>query len=100
MPPTPSTTLLSAQEARERLREIVEGFFFWRLTSEDGNRIRRLLVKSPSGLGKTREAIDWAIRYQEGKDGRRFAQARLGDTADAGARSRSRLHSPPPASQK
>jgi hypothetical protein len=89
MPPTPSTTLLSAQEARERLREIVEGFFFRRLTSEDGNRIRRLLGKSPSGLGKTREAIDWAIRYQEGKDGRRFAQARLGDTADAGARSRS-----------
>jgi hypothetical protein len=61
MPPTPSTTLLSAHEARERLREIVEGFFFPRLTSEDGKRIRRLIVKSAPGLGKTREAIDWAI---------------------------------------
>jgi hypothetical protein len=31
MPPTPSTTPLSAHEAKERLREIVEGFFFrWR----------------------------------------------------------------------
>jgi hypothetical protein len=29
-PPAPSTTLLSAQEAKERLREIVEGFFFRR----------------------------------------------------------------------
>ena len=28
---TPSTVLLSAQEAKERLREIVEGFFFRRL---------------------------------------------------------------------
>jgi hypothetical protein len=30
VPPTSSTTLLSAQEAKERLREIVEGFFFRR----------------------------------------------------------------------
>jgi hypothetical protein len=102
LPPTPSTTLLSAQEARERLREIVEEFFFRRLRTEDGKRIRRLLVKSPLGLGKTRQAIEWAIGYQEGKDGRRLAQVRLGDTADAdaGARNRSRLHSPPPAIQK
>jgi hypothetical protein len=102
VPPTSSTTLLSAQEAKERLREIVEGFFFRRLRTEDGKRIRRLLVKSPLGLGNTRQAIEWAIRYQEGKDGRRLAQARLGDMADAdaGARSRSRLHSPPPAIQK
>jgi len=45
------------------LREIVEGFFFRRLTGEDGKRIRRLLVKSPLSLGKTRQAIGWAIRY-------------------------------------
>jgi hypothetical protein len=70
--PIPSTTLLSAQEAKDRLREIVEGFFLRRLKTEDGKRIRRLLVKSPPGLGKTREAVHWAIRYQseqEGKDG-------------------------------
>ena len=35
MPPTPSLTLLSAPEAKERLREIVEGFFFRRLKGED-----------------------------------------------------------------
>lgn len=58
----PQHPLLSPQEAKELLREIVEGFFFHRLRTEDGNRIRRMLVKSPPGLGKTREAIDWAIR--------------------------------------
>jgi hypothetical protein len=52
LPPTPSTTLLSASEAKERLREIVEGFFFRKLRSEDGKRVGRLLVKSPPGLGK------------------------------------------------
>jgi hypothetical protein len=33
--PIPKTTLLSAQEAKERLREIVERFFFRRLKGED-----------------------------------------------------------------
>jgi hypothetical protein len=60
--PIPSTTLLSAQEAKDRLREIVEGFFFRRLRTEDEKRISRLLVKSPPGLGKTTQAIKWAIR--------------------------------------
>ena len=81
---TPSTVLLSAQEAKDRLREIVEGFFFRRLRTEDGKRIGRLLVKSPPGLGKTRQAIEWAIRYQadqEGQDGRRLF---LGDFNEAG----------------
>jgi hypothetical protein len=84
LPPSPSNTLLSAHEASERLREIVEGFFFRRLRAEDGRRIRRLLVKSPPGLGKTREAIDWTIRYeaeQAGKDGTRLS---LGDLNEAG----------------
>ena len=36
---TPSTALLSAQEAKDRLREIVEGFFFERLRTEDGTRV-------------------------------------------------------------
>jgi hypothetical protein len=56
--------LLSAQEAKEKLREIVEEFFFRRLRTEDGKRIRQLLVKSPPGLGKTKEAMEWATRYQ------------------------------------
>src|SRR6202043_3520387 len=64
LPPTLSPALLSAEEAKKELRDIVEGFFFRRLRTEDGKRIGRLLVKSPPGLGKTREAIKWAIRYQ------------------------------------
>jgi hypothetical protein len=82
--PPPSAALLSAEEAKERLREIVEGFFFRRLRSEDHKRISRLLVKSPPGLGKTREAMHWAIRYQaeqEGKDGTRLS---LDDFNEAG----------------
>ena len=55
--PPPSTALLSAEEAKERLREIVEGFFFRRLRGEGGKQVGRLLVKSPPGLGKTREAV-------------------------------------------
>jgi hypothetical protein len=78
--PTPSTALLSAGEAKEKLREIVEGFFFRRLRTEDGKRISRLLVKSPPGLGKTREAIEWAIRYRESRGDRRF----LDDINEAG----------------
>jgi hypothetical protein len=60
--PTPSTALLSAQEAKDRLREIVERFFFRRLRTEDGKRVGRLLVKSPPGLRNTRQAIERAIR--------------------------------------
>jgi hypothetical protein len=47
-------------------------------------RISRLLVKSPPGLGKTTQAIECAIRYQaeqEGKDGGRLF---LGDFNEAG----------------
>ena len=62
------------------MREIVEGFFFRRLRTEDGKRISRLLVKSPPGLGKTREAIEWAIRYRESRGDRRF----LDDINEAG----------------
>jgi hypothetical protein len=70
---------------------MVEGFFFRRLTSEDGKRIRRLLVKSPPGLGKRREAIDCAIRYQAeqaGKDGTRLS---VGDFNEAGVTARKQL---------
>jgi hypothetical protein len=75
LPPS-FTHLLSATEATEKLREVVERFFFRRLRTKDGKRIGRLLVKSPPGLGKTREAIDWAIRYQAeqvGEDGTRLS---------------------------
>jgi hypothetical protein len=65
-----NTALLSAQEAKGRLREIVEGFFFGRLKNNAGKRIERLLVKSPAGLGETREAIEWAVAYQSGRPAR------------------------------
>jgi hypothetical protein len=74
--PPPSTALLAAEEAKERLREIVEGFFSRRLRTNDGKRVERQLVRSPPGLGKTREAVEWAIAYrteQAGKDGTRLS---------------------------
>ena len=81
LPPSPSSALLSAKEAKERLREIVEGFFFRRLSPE---RVGRLLVKSPPGLGKTRQAIHWAIRYQAEQDGKDGTRLSLGDFNEAG----------------
>jgi hypothetical protein len=80
--PIPSTTLLLAQDAKDRLREIVEGFFFRRLTTEDGKPIRHLLVKSPPGLGKTKEAMEWATHYQVNSRHR----PRLADITNAGVR--------------
>ena len=80
-----NSILLPAEDAKERLREIVEGFFFRRLKAKDGKRIGRLLVKSPPGLGKTRAAVQWAIAYQAeqaGKDGTRLA---VDDFNEAGA---------------
>jgi len=55
-----------------------------RLRGDGGKTLGRLLVKSPPGLGKTREAIHWAICYQaeqEGKDGTRLS---VGDFNEAG----------------
>jgi hypothetical protein len=82
--PSPSTPLLSAQEAKERLREIVEGFFFrrLRLRTEDGKPTRHLLVKSPPGLGKTKEAMEWAAHYQVHS----LHRGKLGDITNAGVR--------------
>jgi hypothetical protein len=62
--PPPSPTLLSAQEAGERLREIVEGFFFRNNDDQGQPPARHLLVRSPPGLGKTKEAMEWATRYR------------------------------------
>ena len=64
LPPTTGPAFLSAEEGTQRLREMVEGFFFRRLVGEDGEPVRRLLVKSPPGLGKTKEAMEWATHYQ------------------------------------
>jgi hypothetical protein len=65
LPPSPDTALLlSAQEAKAQLRGIVEGFCFRRLRNEDGKGApRRLLIKSPPGLGETRQVIRRAVRY-------------------------------------
>jgi hypothetical protein len=82
--PPPTTVLLSAEEAKERLRKIVEGFFFRRLKGEDGRHIRRLLVKSPPGLGKTREAIDWAVTYQAEQQGKGPRDLLTADQNEAG----------------
>jgi hypothetical protein len=48
--PPPSPDLLSAEEAKEKLRELIEGLFFRRLKGEEGN----LLVKSPPGRSSGR----------------------------------------------
>jgi hypothetical protein len=82
--PPPTTVLLSAEEAKTRLREIVEGFFFRRLKGEDRKHIRRLLIKSPPGLGKTREAIDWAIRYQAEQQAKGPRDLLVADQNEAG----------------
>ena len=71
MPSSPSTIPLSAQEAKDRLREIVEAFFFRRRSDQGRPPAPQLLVRSPPGLGKTKEAMEWATRYQteqQGKD--------------------------------
>jgi hypothetical protein len=57
--PTDNTTLLSAEKAKQRLREIVEGFFFWRLKTEDVMLIEATVrrppaAKRPRAAGKER----------------------------------------------
>ena len=71
-PPPPSTTLLSAQEAKERLREIVEGFFFRRLKTEDGKRIAmevkkgdRILIGKYSGTDVKIDGTEYTILRED-----------------------------------
>jgi hypothetical protein len=80
----PNKTLLSAEQASERLRNILEKFFSWSLQTEGGKTISRLLVKSPPGLGKTREAMDWATQYQTDREQRtkKFGPRRIGELMD------------------
>ena len=92
--PPPTPVLLSAEEAKARLREIVEGFFFRRLKGEDGKHIRRLLVKSPPGLGKTREAIDWAVTYQAEQQGKGPRDLLVADQNEAGVPSQTSIFVP------
>jgi hypothetical protein len=83
---TPSSTLLSPEEAKERLREIVEGFFFRRRKEEGAVPARHLLVRSPPGLGKTKEAMEWATRYQTEQEGKKsILQLSRRDVTSAGA---------------
>lgn len=46
--PPPTTVLLSAEQDKARLREIVEGFFFRWLKGEDDEHVRQMLVKFPA----------------------------------------------------
>jgi hypothetical protein len=57
-----ASSLLSTQDAKDRLREIVEGFFFGRLRTEDAKRAGRAARQSPPELRKARQAIERAIR--------------------------------------
>ena len=71
MPSSPSTIPSRPSEAKDRLREIVEAFFFRRRSDQGRPPAPQLLVRSPPGLGKTKEAMEWATRYQteqQGKD--------------------------------
>jgi len=51
LPPTSSPALLATPDARDRLQGIAWWTFFRRHRTGDGKRIRRLLGKTPSGLG-------------------------------------------------
>lgn len=82
--------LLSAQEAAQQLRHIVGEFFSWTLQLEDGHHaVTRLLVRSPPGLGKTREALDWAAQYQTDRERGtgKFGPRRVGELLDLMGRS-------------
>jgi hypothetical protein len=84
--PAPTPVLLSAEKAKARLREIIEGFFFRRRDGQGQLPARQLLVRSPPGLGKTREAMEWATRYQtEQAESPSIAQLSRLDITPAGA---------------
>ena len=85
-PPSPSPDVLPAAEAKGRLREIVEEFFFRRRNDKGQRPARQLLVRSPPGLGKTKEAMEWATRYQtEQEEKKSLAHLTLDDITPAGA---------------
>jgi Rad3-related DNA helicase len=81
---TQDRPLLSATEAKQRLLHIIEQFFSWKLQAGGGKTVSRLLLKSPPGLGKTREALDWAAQYQTDRERRTggFGPRRVGELLD------------------
>ena len=86
LPPNPGPALLSAEEAKEQLRQIVEGFFFRHRVGQGQRPERQLLVRSPPGLGKTKEAMEWATRYQtEQAENPSIARLSRVDITSAGA---------------
>jgi hypothetical protein len=86
LPPSPSPTLLSVEQAGEQLRQIVEEFFFRRRNDHRQPPARQVLVRSPPGLGKTKEAMEWATRYQtEQEEKKSLADLYLDDITPAGA---------------
>ena len=77
-----SPTLLSTQEANERPREIIEEFFYRREDNELGKVAPiDLLVKSPTGLGKMKKAMERATH----QDDSRPVGVRRIDITDGGA---------------
>jgi hypothetical protein len=69
---------------KERLRKIVEEFFF-RRGRQGETAARHLLVRSPPGLGKTKEAMEWATRYQAEQDAAPLLEICLDDVTEGGA---------------
>jgi hypothetical protein len=83
-PPPTATALLTAEEAKERLREIVDRFFFRHRDGQGQWPARQLLVRSPPGLGKTTQAVELAIRYQAEQAGKDGARLSVDDLNEAG----------------
>jgi hypothetical protein len=63
-------------------------------STEDGKRIQRLLVKSPPGLGKTREAIASAVHHQAEQEGKGLLSLQRGDFNEAGVTAQTAIFVP------
>jgi hypothetical protein len=63
LPPIPDTDLLSAQEAGERLREVVEGFFFWKRRTEDRKARRTAARQKSAWVGQDNAGAPMGVRY-------------------------------------
>jgi hypothetical protein len=84
---TPNPAFLSAQEAKKLLREIVEGFFYRHRDDQGQPLARHLLVRSPPGLGKTKEAMEWGTNYQTEQAEKSIFDRDLEDIIGGGSRS-------------
>ena len=79
---TPSTVLLSAEQATEKLPQIVEGFFFRHRDGQGQRPARRLFVRSAPGLGKTSKTSWSRAPVRHGVDPREALGAVLGVAAE------------------